>query len=99
MPWNRPNISHYSSQEVTMNQLIDVTNERLKDSKYRKLLAKNLPADKFLKAAEYVQYRTDRERLLDIKRRHHRYKQVFIVILSALWISFVAYALFLARSL
>lgn len=90
MPWNRPNISHYSSQEVTMNRFIDVTNERLKDPKYRKLLAKNLPADKFLKAAEYIQYKTDREQLLDLKRRHHRYKQIFIVILSALCIGFVA---------
>ena len=72
-----------------MNRFIDVTNERLKGPKYRKLLAKNLPADKFLKAAEYVQYKTDRERLLDLKRRHHRYKQIFIVILSALCIGFI----------
>lgn len=73
-----------------MNRFIDVTNERLKDPKYRKLLAKNLPADKFLKAAEYIQYKTDREQLLDLKRRHHRYKQIFIVILSALCIGFAA---------
>lgn len=62
-----------------MQQMIDLTNNRLKDPKYRKLLVKNLPAEKFVRAAEYVQYVADRKQLLAEKKLHQRYQRLILM--------------------